>query len=166
MGILANNRPKQLTWLEKEEEVTAREESSVKVVVAAIDSRSILKRLPSLIPEVLGRQINYKVVGFQSLHRNAEIVLKVEKEEEKGLLIRHAIDFNYHGISFLTYQTERERQVERWLQLRAKELKKVGVRARTFYMGIYIDGCKWVWDELEGMLIKTIEQDKKFQRKQ
>lgn len=161
-GILVANRPDKLTLLENERETKAREENSVKIIVAGMDSQNALKNLSLIVPQVLGRQIKFEKVGLQRFHSKERVILKVEKEEEKWMLFRRVNEFKSLGIYFFSYQTEREREVTRWLKLKAKEIEEIGIRARTAYMGIFIDRRKWVWDDVKGMMIKTYAQDNKF----
>lgn len=163
-GILAANRPNKLTLLENETETREREENSTKIAVSGMVSENALRNLSFIVPQVLGgQQIKFEKVGSQIYNHREEVILKVEKEGHRRLLFRQSAQFKSLGIRFFSCRTGRERHVASWLKLKAKEIKEIGVSARTTYMEIFIDGWKWSWDDLQGMLIMTDETDNKCQ---
>lgn len=164
LEILAKDRPGKLTLEENKEEMSARGDNSLKIVVAGMESQNILKDLSSVVSKVIpGRQITFEIVGIERIQSNVDIIIKVKEQQEKWLLFGHSVKFKSHGVYFFDFKTERERQVTRWLELRAKEIEGIGVSARTIDMGLFIDGCEWAWNDLEGMLIKVDVKVNKFQ---
>lgn len=157
LGILAKDRPEKLSLNEQQREMIAREGNSLKIVVSGMKSQCIIWQLSFIVPTVVGRQIDFELAGFYRRpgYKKVDVVLKVQAEEEKWILFRHSDQFKARGINFYSYQTEREKHLVRWLKSREKELEDNGIRSRVIYQGMFIDGCKWVWDDHEGLMIKT-----------
>lgn len=161
-GILGDNRPRKLTPLEQIRETSARAENSVKVAVAGMKTQNITMNLSRIVRQVVEGQIDLELAGFKTVQGNVQVIFKVPKEKDKWVLLRHSNQFKSRGIYLYNLHTEREREVARWLKQKEREIKEIGISARKVFQGMFINGYKWVWNDLAGMLIKTNESDKYF----
>lgn len=140
--------------------MSARNANSKKIVVAGMGSLNFnVWDLSLLVNAVLGVSMNFERVGFQ---HNGNVIVKVESEEAKWQIIRRSSEFQFHGVRFFTCHTRKESQVIGWLKEKARELEEIGVKTKTIFLGMFIDGYKWVWDDLEGRLIETGIKDMRY----
>lgn len=156
LEIVQKDKPNQLNPMERKREDDTREERKLNVVLTGIreplSPKQVLNKLPSAVHRSMGFWVKFKEAQTRL---NGDYVLTVESMESKKKILRHKSFLKFYGGSFCNDRTVRELQVERWLNEKQGELRAVGVKAKAMYLGIFIDGYKWIWSEYRWGLIKT-----------
>lgn len=159
--ILKKDRPKRLRWHKREREIEVRKRRELNIILTR-KKRPDLKILSFMVNRVIGILINFKKIGTASIH---DYILKVERLEQKEAMLKMKSELEIANVKIDNDYTKRERELDKWLKEKEEQLVKIGVQAKTMYlggMGMLINGCKWIWDEEKGKLIKinsTAESD-------
>lgn len=148
--VLEKDHPPRLSSSDRKREMIVREDRKLNVIFER-STPPILDKLSTALHHAMGSWVNLKEMFVRE---NGRHVFTVETMKEKTEILRIKNNVVHRGY-FRNDLTERERDLERWLHRKQWELRAIGVKAKAVYMGIFIDGYKWVWDEVRGKLIET-----------
>lgn len=113
-------------------------------------------KLQAIVHKTLGVWVNFEKIKVKE---NGDVVMRVEMMEEKIEILRGKGKFQGTGIFFYDDLTEREKTVKKWLIQKEKVLINGKVNAWAAYMGIFVNGYKWMWDEVRGKLCETEKKE-------
>lgn len=157
-SILSEDRPYKLSLVERNREMNIREKRKLKIILTApkvsLNPKKILSKLQSAIHRSMGFWVKFKHDRPRA-KKNGEYILTVNTMEEKMKILKGSKIFKFYGGYLCNDHTDREKQLQRWLNKKERELSAIGVRAKAMYLGIFIDSFKWVWDETKWELVKT-----------
>ncbi|KAJ8672395.1 hypothetical protein QAD02_003654 [Eretmocerus hayati] len=89
------------------------------------------------------------------------LVIELQSFYNKMQLMKVRRKLESYGICISDEYTEREKEINNWVQGIAEEERENGLEARAGYMKIYVQGYWYNWDEKKGRLV-SVENKKPF----
>ena len=147
------NRLEELEWMI---EMREREERRRNIVIKKLEiegdnvEETVKKLLKSINVERTLETV--KRVGRTDKEGRSTVIVRMEKEEDKGYVMRKKAELKGRKEIIENDMTRKERNIQSEIRTMAEKIRGEGKRVKIGYKKIWINDEVWIWDERDRML--------------